>query len=75
MKNKKKLLIILIIIAIVFYLFAVQFDTNKTTDSFIILLCASIFLAISTNLFKNYNKKKNKIEFKVDKVKVKKSDK
>lgn len=71
---KKNLLLILLIISIVLYIVGIYF--YSITDSFIILLATSILIAVSVNLYKSYAKKnKEEIEFKVDKVEIKQTNK
>lgn len=71
---KKNLLLILLIISIVLYIVGIYF--YSITDSFIILLATSILIAVSVNLYKSYTKKnKEEIEFKVDKVEIKQTNK
>ena len=71
---KKNLLLILLIISIVLYIVGIYF--YSITDSFIILLVTSILIAVSVNLYKSYTKKKKEeIEFKVDKVEIKQTNK
>lgn len=71
---KKNLLLILLIISIVLYIVGIYF--YSITDSFIILLVTSILIAVSVNLYKSYTKKnKEEIEFKVDKVEIKQTNK
>ena len=71
---KKNLLLILLIISIILYIVGIYF--YSITDSFIILLVTSILIAVSVNLYKSYTKKnKEEIEFKVDKVEIKQTNK
>lgn len=71
---KKNLLLILLIISIVLYIVGIYF--YSITDSFILLLITSILIAVSVNLYKSYTKKnKEEIEFKVDKVEIKQTNK
>ena len=71
---KKNLLLILLFISIVLYIVGIYF--YSITDSFIILLVTSILIAVSVNLYKSYTKKnKEEIEFKVDKVEIKQTNK
>lgn len=71
---KKNLLLILLIISIVLYIVGIYF--YSITDSFILLLVTSILIAVSVNLYKSYTKKnKEEIEFKVDKVEIKQTNK
>ena len=68
---KKSLLLILLIISIISYIVGIYL--YSITDSFILLLATSILIAVSVNLYKSYTKKeKEEINFKVDKVELKK---
>ena len=61
-------------VSIVLYIVGIYF--YSITDSFIILLVTSILIAVSVNLYKSYTKKnKEEIEFKVDKVEIKQTNK
>ena len=71
---KKKRLIMFLVLSIVLYFFAIYLYKIKMEGSFLILVIASFLIAISSSLFKKNNKQKNNVEFKIEKVKIKKKN-
>lgn len=69
---KKNLVLIILIISITVYLLTLYFCKEvKLSDSFIILFVPSLLVAISSSIFEKLNKKKKKVEFKIEKIRLK----